>query len=397
MHKTTLWLVVLASITIVLPTAFMSFTLGGLVIFWVISANYKDKFQQVVNNPAALATLALFFLYALGTLYSSTTWEISLTFLMKYQKLLIVPLIISVMHTEKFREYSLNAFLFSMIAIMILSYLKWLGLLPHQDINQGFVVFKGHIAHNIFMSFAMYLMMLNAIKTTGTARLTWITLSTLAAFNILFLVDGRTGQITMGVLIVWFTYEIWGAKSIKYWIGLTLLGLLLIQISPYHPHSRLIDVKQEIASHQVNGTQTSAGERLEMYKNTLSLIQKNPIFGGGTGSLGNEYSSLVKNKDITMQRVTNCHNQFLLTTQELGITGLIMLVIMWSLQWNASYHMHEFRNSYALRGLLLTIITGSLFNSLILDSSEGKFFCILVGVLLSSYRPEPAEVKTILE
>jgi len=261
---------------------------------------------------------------------------------------------------------------------------------PHHDIGQGYFVFKGRIAHSILMSFAMFLMMYRALASIGLIRATWIILSMLAVLNILFLVNGRTGQVTMMVLIVWFTIETWGVKSLKYWFGLFLLGIILHQMMPGFPHSRLMDTEQEIADHQTNGNQTSAGLRLEMYKNTITLIKDHPLFGGGTASLENEYEMLAKSKNLTLTRVTNPHNQFLLTTQELGILGLVMLVLMWLFHWRASYWIIPARDSMALRGLVLTIVIGSLFNSLLLDASEGKFYCILAGILLSGYKSNRA-------
>ncbi|MGZ8946150.1 MAG: O-antigen ligase family protein [Methylococcaceae bacterium] len=391
-QNTTLWLIVFASFSISLSTAFMSIATVLFMIFWAISGDYKIKFERICSNPAALASIALFCLYAIATLYSSAPWDHRLSFLGKYQKLLFIPLIVSVMHSEKFRQYAINAFLLSIIMVLIISYLKWLGLAPHihHDIDQGYIVFKGRISHNIFMSFAMFLMMHRALQSVGSIRLTWIILSILACLDILFLVNGRTGQIIMAALIVWFTYEIWGIKSLTYWFGLILLGAVLHQVIPDFPHSRLTDIKQEIASHQSNGAQTSSGQRVEMYKNTITLIKQHPLFGGGTASLENEYEVLAKNKNLAMSRVANPHNQFLLTTQELGILGLAMLVLMWFFHWRASYRIIPARYSVAFRGLILTIVVGSLFNSLLLDASEGKFYCVLAGILLSGYKPNRA-------
>jgi O-antigen ligase len=386
-QSATLWLIVVTSFCIALPTTFMSIATVLFMIFWAISGDYKIKFERISSNPAALASIALFCLYAIATLYSSAPWDHRLSFLGKYQKLLLIPLIVSVMYSEKFRQYAINAFLLSMIMVLIISYLKWLGIVPHHDAGQGYFVFKGRIAHNIMMSFAMFLMMYRALASAGLIRATWIILSMLAGLNILFLVNGRTGQITMMILIVWFTIEVWGVKSLKYWFGLVLIGMVLHQTIPGFPHSRLTDIQQEISDHQPNGVQTSSGERMEMYKNTITLIKDHPLFGGGTASLGNEYEILAKNKNFTLTHVTNPHNQFLLTTQELGILGLAMLVLMWLFHWRASYRIIPAQESIALRGLILTIVIGSLFNSLLLDAGEGKFYCVLAGILLSGYKP----------
>jgi O-antigen ligase len=228
----------------------------------------------------------------------------------------------------------------------------------------------------------MYLMLNLSLKSADYKKYTWAILSVLTALNILFLVDGRTGQITMFALIAWFTWESWGVKSLKYWIVAILLGVGIHLAIPDFPHSRLIDTDQEM----MQGTNSSAGQRMEMYKNTLILIQQHPIFGGGTGSLEHDYKPLAESQHSAMVKVTNPHNQYLLTTQELGIAGLLCLLWMWFTHWRASRQSNNDEYGYALRGLVITIMVGSLFNSLILDASEGQFYCVLAGVLLSAHK-----------
>jgi O-antigen ligase len=377
----TLWLIVSASFSIALSTAFMSIATTLMIIAWFLSGNFKNKFNRILNNTGAMSACFLFIFYVFGAIYSNANNQDSIGFLLKYQKLLLIPLIVSVLVDDKFRTYALNAFLIGMMFVLILSYLMWLNIIPHHaDMSQGYYVFKGRIAHNIFMSFAMYFMLHKAYKSNGSHRYFWILFSFLSAMNITYLVNGRTGQITMILLAVWFIYETWGIKKTVYCIALITLSICLLVITNKMPHSRLSDVKQEAG----RGSETSAGQRLEMYKNTLTLISKHPLFGGGTGSLKDEYKSLALNKKLTLTYVTNPHNQFLLTSQEIGIFGLAALIYMWITHWNASYKLTKNTNYSLLRGLVLTITVGSLFNSLLLDAGEGKFYCVLAGVLLSS-------------
>ncbi len=383
----TLWLIIFACFSINLPTAFMSISSVGILVFWVISGDYKIKFERITNSPIAIIAIVLFVLYVLGTLYSTASWHDRLKYLLKYEKLLLIPLIVSVLSLSRVRAYAINAFLISSIIVLLASYFKWLGLIPHEDIGQGYFIFKGRIAHGIFMAFVAYLMMARATKSTGFKRILWITLVILAGFNIVFLVNGRTGQIILLALIVWFTFEFWNLKAIKYWLGLILIGFTLQQMLPIELHSRLLDTQQELAAHQSNGVQTSAGQRMEMYKTTISLIKKHLLFGGGTGSIAIEYEIEAKKNNLSMNNVPNPHNQFLLTTQELGIIGLIVLVLMWVLSWRESYKISNSQDGVVFRGLILTMTIGCLFNSLLMDASEGKFFCILGGVLASGFKP----------
>jgi O-antigen ligase len=311
---------------------------------------------------------------------------------MKYHKLLYIPLIISVLTLEKYRRMALNAFLAGMLMVLVISYLKWMGVVPHTDIGQGYFVFKGRIAHNIFMAFTMYLTLHLAVQTSSVMRWVWMAVSFLAAMNILFLVNGRSGQIIMFVLFIWFFWETWGIKSMKWLMALLLTTLSIYFVAEDMPKNRLMEIKQEIMNHNPNQAPTSSGLRLEFYKNAFALIKQNPVFGGGTGSFESDYRLLAETQQTVSTYVPNPHNEFLLTGQELGAIGLLLLLGFFVVHWKISYRIDGTQKNneyygYALRGLVMTICIGSLFNSLLLDAGEGKFFCVLAGVFLSAYQP----------
>ncbi len=373
-NKISVWLLVLMSFCINLPTAFMSISFGLFLIFFILSVNKKTPSNLVLTNPGALIALLLLLLYCLGTIYSSAPINESIHYLKKYDKLILIPIIIVVVRLEKYRKYAINAFLISSTLYLLVSYLNFFGIFNF-----------GVMRHGILFSLAMYMMMTRAKQTIRWHRVTWIGLAVLTFLNILFICDVRTGQITSLALLMLFSFENWGIKSLKYWLGLIMLAVIFIQVTHNLPSSRLTNIKQEIAAHHSDGQQTSAGQRLEMYRNTLTLIKKHPIFGGGTGSLPNEYLSLIENSKTLLTRVTNPHNQYLITTQELGLLGLFVLLAFWTVHWKQSYQLPNKEFGSGLRALILMMTVGSLFNSLLLDSGEGKAYCILAGIFLSSY------------
>ena len=389
-QMTALWLIVFASFSINMRTAFMSVSTGLLLIFWLMSGRFQDKFNIAKNNPAVLAAAFLLFIYGLGVVYSSADLDYAQSFFFKYIKLLLIPIVATTLTNEKFRRYAINAFLISTIIVLIISYLKLLGIYPHQDVGQGYIVFKNRISGSIIMSFAMYWMLLRAIYTKGSHRITWIALSMLAAGNVLFLVNGRTGMVILPVLALMFFYEVYGTRALKYLLTISIAGLLIAYNTPSLHQSRIFTIKDEISNSETRGEVTSAGQRVEFYKNTFNLISQHPIFGGGTGSMESEYSTINEIQRSLQKRVPNPHNQYLLTTQELGIFGLIALLAFWFIPWRMSYQLKSAEQAKVLRGLIITIAIGSLFNSLLLDASEGKFYCLMAGILLSAFTPNHA-------
>lgn len=378
-------LLIIASVfSINLPIAFGSTFLTLFVATWFLSGKYKSKINIIKENPGALIALVLWGLYGLGILYSSASLHDSFHFFMKYAKLLIVPLIVSVLTTDKYRGYAINAFLISLILYLFVSYLNWFGVLS-----------LGIMRHGTYMAVGAYLMFRNANRASGQYRYTWIFLSVLTVFNIIFICDVRTGVITLLCLSIIFTLEIWGRKALLLWVSSFILGFLLIHFVPgiKQLNPRLANSVHEVASHQAQNHPTSAGTRLEMYENTIKLIKRHPFIGGGTGSLQVEYYELIKHTDTVLTRVTNPHNQYLATMQDLGAVGLIVLFLFWRVHWRSSYSLSKNEHGHALRALIIATMVGSLFNSLLLDSGDGRMYCLLAGVLLGGFKVNSAENK----
>ncbi len=387
-------LIIFACFSIAMPTAWVSIASALLLFAWLISGNYSEKFRIIIKNPAALSVLILFCLYLIATVYSSGTFKDSSTFLLKYTKLLIIPIIISTATTKKVRDYGMNAFLLGAFILLGISYFKWLGIAPMDlglhdlpDNSQGYLAFKNRIAHNILMSFLMFVLLCRAYFIKTQWRWIWLVMALLALLDLMYLVGGRSGQVIALSFVIFLPLYFYGKKIYKYLlIAAISIFMLHQQLEPLMP-GRLLETSQEVSEHKSDEHLTSAGIRLEMYKNTLLLIKQSPLIGYGTGALRFEYNNLTNNQDTLLKDVPNPHNQYLLTFFELGIIGLAALFYMFYSLWqysNIIARSDKYAGMY-LKGVVLTIAIGAMFNSLLLDATEGKFFCVLTGLLLSAY------------
>ena len=375
--NTILILLIGASIfSINLPIAFGSIFLSLFLAIWVCSGGYKYKINSIKKNPGAMVSLLLLLCYALGIIYTTAPFNEGVHYFIKYLKLLLIPMIISISIPDKYKDYLINAFLGSLIIYLCISYINWLGFLS-----------LGIMKHGTYMAIGAYLMFRNTVNNSGKWRYIWMLLSGLTVFNILFICDVRTGVITLVCLSLLFIWETWGTKILTIGILISVLAALCIYFIPSvkQLNPRFANIIQEVTSHQPKNHPTSSGTRIEMYENTIQLIKKHPIIGGGTGSLKNEYYTLIKDSDTVLTRVTNPHNQYLSTTQDLGLVGLIVLMLFWGTHWRLSYSLSNSEYGHSLRALILATMVGSLFNSLLLDSGDGRMYCLLAGVFLSSY------------
>ena len=400
--------IILACFSLHLPIAWLSISSGLIVVLWILKFDYFSSFKILKRNPAALIALALLGLYLLGLIFTKASWDLGLKFFLKYTKLLLIPIIISISPSERIRSLGLKAFLFSSLIILFISYAQFFNLLP--DLNhflpkdtykfndtEGCIVFKGYIAHNILMAFAMFMMLCRFAYTKKlTYKIVWLFLAAMAFLNIIYLVHSRTGQIISILLIIFFVIYHYRIKSL-FWLLMIVISIFVFrnELLPLVPN-KILETQHEVVSHDASkdSTSTSAGRRYEIYHNTISLIKNSYGIGFGTGSFKEEYANFVANQHTFLLNPSNPHNQYLLTTLELGIFGLSVFLLMFYIHWNLSGYLKNREHDCLVKGLIILIGVGSLFNSLFLDATEGKFYCLLIGLLLSGYDgPNPSFFK----
>ena len=145
-------------------------------------------------------------------------------------------------------------------------------------------------------------------------------LSACAAFDVLFLVQGRTGYLVLAALAVLFLFrDCAGAECSR--------PLVLVAAASAAPTSfsslpsRVSWWSGGVSQWQPGvADEGRVGERLEFYRNTLAIIRDHPLLGVGTGGFAPAYAQSVQGTAMLPTR--NPHNQYLLTASQLGLVGL---------------------------------------------------------------------------
>ena len=375
-------MVVFTAFAIPLSTAMMSTASGLLLLCFLLSGQYKQRLAAIVESPVALWSLALFFLLGIGVLYGSAESSVALDTLSKYKKLILIPIIISLMLVKRWRDYAIWGFIFGMSVLLLMSFMKAFGWLPetgHSE-GQGAVIFKSRIAHSIMMAFFFYLLVHYAVVH---ARWRWglVVLAVLAAYNLLFMVTGQTGYVIFLCLLFLLLFQWQG------WRGclIALIAVPLLFAGAFFGSdtfkTRVSDTTENF-SRYISGDFVRDGVslRLQYYENALEIVKENPLFGVGTGGFAVEYDKLAAQKNI--ETTQNPHNEYLMIASQLGVVGLVLFLGLLLHQLRLSFRLEK-TDRYLVHGLLVTMAVGCLFNSLLLDSGEGKFFAIMVGILFS--------------
>jgi O-antigen ligase len=346
------------------PVSTAGVNLGsGIVLFFaLLSPEAWKACRKLRASPASIAALILFIALALSLTYSAAGRDEAVNFLMKYRKLLLLPVLFLVFHGSDrtmWGRASIWALFTTLTFTMVLTYTNFLGWtavgpLHGNDAITKPWVFKDHISGGLMMAFlvcvaigymAIFVFVQLARSMQQNKRTRWIT--TMAA------IVGCIGVVCYAFM----------AKD-----------------------SRLAETGQEINQFEVHNKDTSVGVRLEFYRRSSELILMRPVEGFGVGSVRTEFELLAKNSTGGRAAMAgNPHNEFFLMGVQLGLVGIALFV------WFLVAVERECRRLERLErtvvyGYLFAFVLGCFANSLLLNFTEGNLFIFLTGILLFSGR-----------
>ncbi len=394
----TLWLATLFGITIPVSVAADHIAMVLFLAAWLLSGRIAPVAAAVRDVPVAAAATLLLALLFVGGLWGPGTIAEYTHYLGKDKELLFVALWLPCFVDPVWRRRAIAAFM-SMIGIMlVLSYASAFGIFELVGFGRGtdnHTVFKNQITHNYLMAFGAFLFAVRALlpNLATVRRAVFAGVAVLAAINVLTMVKGRTGYV---VLVVLAAYLVASRLRWRGRIAVALAGMLAVAalFSMSDKFRDRIDSVVIEARGWKPGTSstTSIGQRLNFYSTTVGMIARRPLIGAGTGGFEAAYTEQVQGTETPPSK--NPHNQYLLVTGQLGVMGLAAFVGLLVVAWRGAVRLPTSLEQDMARGLVLAMATGCLFNSLLLDHTEGTLFCWLLAVLYGGYRRRPvAEVS----
>ena len=352
------------------------------VLLNLAAGDLKAKFAFILNNRVAIGLLAFYVLFLIGMIYSTAPWSGALHTFSKYDKLFFAAFLIPIFKEEKWRKYAINVFLFTMLFVMVTSYVKagW-GLLYGYS-SEDFSVFKVHISYNFLMSFFAYLVLLKiyAMPVLNKQKWLWIGILVLAVFDIFFMNISRTGYLVFTGLVILFCVQ---NPSWKNFLIALLSISLIIGVAftvPSFFRAKVYEAVANVKDYKNKEEDTSIGLRMVFVKNSIALIKKHPIFGTGTGSYPYEYANI---KPIPEVLSHNPHNEYLLTTVQFGVVGLLLLSVLFGSQlWYSRFLPKKMRDM--AQGIIIALMLGSLVNSLLSDTTEGHLYAYFIALTFAT-------------
>lgn len=378
---------VLLGLSLPISVAIDNLLLLLILIGWLLCANWQDKWANLRAHLLSWVLLAFLLLVALGTAWGYGNVAERLRYFGKYAVLLLPLALIALPLAEAQKRRAAVAFGLGIVLTLALSYAVKVGVdlpewLSKNNDASNPVVFKLHITHSFFVALGAFMFFVVALHARER-RLRWGlgVAAALAVVN-LFMVQGRTGQLVLVVLIAYlFIHRFRWRGVIVAGAVIAGAGIVVTQWPGVPASARYSEGIQEIQNWQYgNKDQSSMGLRMQYAATSLRIIAEHPLIGVGTGGFEHAYDQQIVG--TAAQPSNNPHNQYLLTTVQLGLPGLILLLAMFAVLWRDTCRLPSVEQMLA-RGLLLAYLIGNLFNSFLLDHAEKLFFAWAVGLLFS--------------
>ena len=376
------WSAIALGVSIPFSVALDSVLLVLVAACWLGAGAWRETWEAVRTNAVAICGLLLFGLLALGALHGDLGSRETVRYLAKYSDLLFIPVFAVLLRDGVQRRRALQAFAASLLAVLILSWWIAAGLptgMPLLGTPDNPVVLKHYLTHGILMAFGAFLFARFALSAdTGRARALWAVASLAAAVNTL-MVPGRTGYIVLAVLALYLGYAAlrWRGLAATAAVMSATVAVLATIPGPFQERFGLAGANP--ASPASQQARISNAQRLEMYSVTLEIIRDHPVLGVGTGAFPAAYAK--RNPGGLVSESRNPHNEYLLMAAQVGVAGFALLLALFWAHWQLAPRLATALECDLARGLVLVLAIGCLFNSLLLDHTEGLLYAWLTGVL----------------
>lgn len=312
----------------------------------IIGLNYLWKNITFQLNKFSLWFAAFYLAYVIGMIWTQDA-EQAMRYLENKVAFLIFPFLFSFKKNSGFNiqiiyfgliSATLIAFIYG-ITIGIPCYLRYTSF-PYCFLKSHLSPFMHPSYMSVFVLFSIVVCYKMILSKSMHKLLGWLIILTLILYTVLLL--SLAGLISLMLLIVAFCFYTLKKRysNLVFTLGVFIAGVLLWLFVSYTPFLK-DDIKQTIETtktyysspsqfvQNLSESPASTEVRLVMWSVTIEEIRKHP-FGVGTGNVDIYLGSNLRqkgNKDFA-DKAYNPHNQFLQTQLEIGVVGLLILLII---------------------------------------------------------------------
>lgn len=375
------------------------------ILCLLLSGQIKERFLYIIKDRIIQSIILMYTVYVLWTL-GSNHLDTAFYELNKLFKLFSIMILIALIIKKEFTFNIIQGILLAMFFSELLSYGMYFQIatpfiqMMVGDRSDNVPFLMNYTQHStiisIVMGFLFYQMLTNTTLSIFTKSIYSFFLIT-ASFN-LFILGSRIGYIlffTSILIVLSLVYK----KNIK---KIVVSGILFIFVGYSVAYTGSSLFRDRVASGindmmQIthNNLSTPLGVRVGFFLYSLEIIKKNIFFGVGTGDHVYEVRTAILEKEnslinsenmlinIPNSHGSNLHNQFIDTTLQFGIIGLLVLL-------NIFYQILKYKPYYSFLNplkylLVINIIIASFANPLFLYGDVERIFILLSALLIKPF------------
>ena len=321
---------------------------GNLVIviicvLWIISGDYKSKFNDIFKNKLIVASILFFCIHVIGLIWTEDMdWGFHIVHKMWYF-IGLFPILFTLVRKESISKY-ISAFLLAISITEVCSYLVWFEVIePFKNATVANPTpFMSHISYNPILAFSTYLVLHQLFFNKKLSNLIFSLYSFFAISMTInmFITGGRAGQVGFFVMLSILIFQVFDKQRMKSLFSIFII-IPVIFFSAYQA-SELFQERVDAAVNEIltfsEDRNTSVGMRLNFAINSWDVIKENPIIGIGTGDFPLEYKKISQINTPHLGNTTNPHNMYTLILMQLGLVGLLSMLSIFYYQIKFSYN-----------------------------------------------------------
>lgn len=348
-------------------------------------------------------------------LYLSITYsdaqELLTTYARKYIKYIFLG-ILAVMFLMELRRgnnpakpFFLGLIIGGVISFTLAAINSTTGLLT-EAANQGWFsrkyIISGFWTSNEIFAYSLLMAVVflyGVVKWLQGWRLRSLALCGISVFCVFVVSYQRTGFVGFFVLLLWLILLLLPTKKQKF-LALLIVALVTTAVlstkndvsnrtfravNEVERCLRLDDKEMQDTKKLGKACRTSNGLRVLFYHDGLQQISRSWIYGHGMADL--EVRSLKydkKNKKIIVKQTRNPHNEYLLQGIQLGLVGIVLIVLLFAIAYYQSMTLNSPRR-YLYAGTILMCAVSCLFNSFLLDVTQGILVIIILSFIIAEH------------
>jgi hypothetical protein len=327
------------------------------------------------------AGLVLFAWLLLSIFWSQADVLDSLVYLSEYRLYFMVPVFAAaLLCMPSTQKWAFFAAVFGAILALITSYGLGLGW---WKIEGAHLSLADRIYHGFIMSVLLLVSLLVARHSSGLFRVVAVLLALLTVYNVLNIESGRTGYLQVIAVSLMFVVLSFSRLQATILALMAVVAFYAAYVSLDQFNARIDQTLANVELMVVNDDyRSSAGYRLEFYREAMQVGADNLVGGVGVGDVVAELKNRANSGQLRIM-TDNVHSEFMNMLMAGGVPALFLflgfvLLIAWVGFW---YRKSDRAVGDALIGISAIIFVSALFNSTIKDYGEKHALLIMLSLL----------------